>query len=211
MAAATACSDMLEEMGFEATPKREAHTMSAYVPQPNRDTTGGDIPGEQKVRTTLTHSDCLKITDMPANSTLIIVEHVTDGDTVRALNMRDPIRLWGVDAPEVQQNGGTQATEFLRTHLKPGDLIMADILGTDQYGRNLAVISRREEANINHLMVEQGWAFPYYGPGDLKNSCLESAQRFVRTNFRGMWGMQENGGTRPWVWRKQQRETGEEK
>ena len=214
MTGATGCSDMLEDMGFEAEPERKAHTFSRFIPEPNDAITKGHLPPpEQQVDTTLSAGECFNITGQDTDEVIVIVERVIDGDTIRALNLKNSLRLWGIDAPEQDQPGGPQATEFLKRALAPGDIIMAQQTGTDIYGRPLVIISRKGLNNLNHLMVQQGWAFPYHGPGTGPgpNSCLESAQRFARTNQIGMWGMYEDGGVRPWVWRsrlKQQTPTG---
>ena len=76
-------------------------------------------------------------------------------------------------------------------------------MGTDVYDRTLVIITREGKHNINYMMVEYGWAFPYYGEGNPPNSCLESAQRHAMTHSMGLWSTAPNGGTRSWLWRSQ--------
>lgn len=204
MLAAAGCSQTLEDLGFENENKREAHTISPLVPMPNEQITRKDgIAPQPTPDRMLTPEQCHRITEAPIDNVLVIVERVVDGDTIRAVNLPEPLRLWGIDAPETEQPGGEQATAFLESAVAPGDILLAQQIGTDIYGRKLVSIRRENETNINYLMVERGWAFPYYGPGDPPNSCLESAQRFARTHRTGLWLSHENGGTRPWEWRKE--------
>ena len=37
---------------------------------------------------------------------VVVIDSVTDGDTIRAAPLEEPIRLWGIDAPEMDQTAG---------------------------------------------------------------------------------------------------------
>ena len=71
-----------------------------------------------------------------------IVTWVVDGDTVRVRPLDKggravPVRLHGIDAPEVCQNGGTAARDALERQLK-GQLVLIHSQAHDQYGRVIA-------------------------------------------------------------------------
>ena len=193
----------------ESQPQRKAHTYSPLIPvsEDGEDYYYPNGTGQQTgfVRTNLTPDDCQDITDEPAEEGFIIVARIVDGDTIRALNTSEAIRLWGIDAPETDQLGGQHATDHLEYLIMPGEILKTKQTATDQYGRKIMILNRESGANINHLMVQSGWAYPYYGPGDLPNPCLESAQRNARAARRGLWRDNPAGGTRPWDWRHQNR------
>ncbi len=159
----------------------------------------GRLAQQPSTNTRMNREDCKSITDMETDDIIVIVERIVDGDFVATINNESPMRLWGIHAPEGDQPGGQRATDFLSNIIRPGDILMFQHVGEDIYERMLVIISMNNGTNLNHLLVEQVWAFPYYAPGAPQNPCLEAAQRFARTNSRGLWRMQENAGTRPWV------------
>lgn len=95
---------------------------------------------------------------------------VIDGDSLRVAGKN--IRLWGIDAPEMQQvcknrigsyACGRAAQQHLRklTHNKA---LICKGLGNDQYQRLLAVC-RSGSTDLNAMMVRDGFAFAYGGYG----------------------------------------------
>ena len=66
----------------------------------------------------------------------IFIVEVTDGDTV-VTSEGDRIRLWGIDAPEMNQPYGKEATIAL-TGLIHEKKLFAEIIDTDRYGRQVA-------------------------------------------------------------------------
>lgn len=128
------------------------------------------------------------------------VVKVPDGDTVYLSN-GDRIRLLGINAPEIAHRnrpgepGGEQAAEFLR------DLLMVqgegqrvglvdDVQRQDHYKRRLAHLFDDQGNNLNQLMVEQGLAFVYLHPPNLKyaDDYLAAEQR-ARAQQRGLWAL----------------------
>lgn len=189
------CTEWLEDSGRDPS-KPEPHELSPLVPWPE------DRSDAEEKLPIVTPDKCRKITDLTNANMLIEVDRVVDGDTLRASNVREPLRLWSIDAPEADQPGGWQAKEYLESMVAPGDVLLAQNAGTDRYGRILVVLTGREGQNINHRMVEMGWAFPYYGPGEGRNACLESAKRHAQSTKQGVWRIQRYGGVRPWEWRQ---------
>ncbi|MCX7684411.1 MAG: thermonuclease family protein [Acetobacteraceae bacterium] len=92
---------------------------------------------------------------------------VTDGDTLAIAG--HPVRLDGLDAPELRQNCrrsdgspwpcGQMAAEALSLLLR-GEPVVCRVSGADRYGRSLARCwSGGEE--INARLVREGWAVAY--------------------------------------------------
>lgn len=101
------------------------------------------------------------------------VVHVTDGDTFVAdldvwlrWTMRAPVRIVGINAPEMR--GGTPETraaaeaakEWLRARLAAVPVVMAKVVGEDHFGRVLAEVFVNGES-IGDEMIELGLAAPY--------------------------------------------------
>lgn len=107
----------------------------------------------------------------------------TDGDSLTIGSQR--IRLFGIDAPELDQTCVTQdktwqCGEQARTTLASliGDeRIDCRVSGADQYGRSLAKCST-QFLELNEAMVELGWAVAYtqYSP-DYKETETRAKQR----------------------------------
>ncbi len=88
------------------------------------------------------------------------VVHVVDGDSLYLQGFRAQVRLWGVDAPEYNQEGGYAATELLIA-LALGNSVTCRIMDTDKYGRMVARCFLRNGKEINRLMIESGKAREY--------------------------------------------------
>lgn len=91
---------------------------------------------------------------------------ITDGDTIR-LNGA-PIRLYGIDAPELKQScsDGWPAGRLAATHLQSliaGRNVSCERRITDHYGRTVAVCRTGGE-DLGAIMVRDGyaWAFVRY-------------------------------------------------
>lgn len=93
---------------------------------------------------------------------------VTDGDSLTLNNER--IRLWGIDAPELDQscrrNGelypcGETAKARLKSLIGSRE-VACNYLEKDKYGRVLATC-RVGDVALNEAMVESGWAVAYGG------------------------------------------------
>lgn len=143
-----------------------------------------------------------RMTDTHTQRAMAVVDEVIDGDTLRLANRSENVRLWGIDAPESDQPGGTEAKAMLQQLTPPGELLIMEVMpDPGPYGRLIAIVGPPGEQAANHRMVESGWAFHYeaYAP---QNQCLWNAQRQARITQAGLWGRFESGGTRPWEWRR---------
>ena len=131
------------------------------------------------------------------------VEQIIDGDTfVAHTNERsgERVRLWGIDAPESDQPHGDLATAFLQTTIPVNTMVKARHMGTDQYGRILAVIGPDHQLSLNWNMVLTGNAH-HYDHGESQGAlCLSEAQQIARTAKQGLW--RQNDPITPYEWRQ---------
>lgn len=127
---------------------------------------------------------------------------VHDGDTITVFYQLQPvrIRLWGIDAPELKQEDGTESASALRK-LIFGKKILIEPKDKDRYGRLVAVIYVYDTLNVNKWLVKEGWAWVYrrYNK-DPKWLELEQQAREMRL---GLWSDDPN--MPPWEWRFQNR------
>lgn len=90
---------------------------------------------------------------------------VQDGDTITVApsgDARTPVtvRLYGIDAPELGQSGGSEATDYLKQLCPVHKKVSVIGYSTDKYGRTVAlVVSKRKVLNAD--MLEQGHAWVY--------------------------------------------------
>lgn len=94
-----------------------------------------------------------------------VVTYVTDGDTVwvamPAGSTPVKLRLEGIDAPEICQEGGAQAREAL-AHRVLGRAVLVKVRGVDTYGRRIGTLYDETE-DIGQRMVKDGqaWSLRY--------------------------------------------------
>lgn len=146
-------------------------------------------------------------------ATKVTVTRVIDGDTVDVVTssriFRKPqtkrLRLYGIDAPESAQKGGTQSTKYLRKIIGSGKKVWMETNGTDKYGRTVAIIYHRNatrQNSYNHMMVRAGQARAYMGSAQDRPLFMQAEQQ-ARQQHLGIW--QQNNNTAPWDWRKDQK------
>jgi micrococcal nuclease len=97
------------------------------------------------------------------------VQRVVDGDTIDFLvglgfriNYDVRVRLIGINAPERNALGGSEATDYLKAKLPIGKEVFIETFKnpTDKYGRWLATIYL-DEVNLNQLIIADGHAIPF--------------------------------------------------
>ena len=116
------------------------------------------------------------------------------------------LRLYAIDAPEMDQQHGSEAREYLSRLVRNLTDLVLEPVDTDRYGRLVGVLFYQRAGrtrSVNRLMVEQGlarWYSQYGGHG----LGLEQAEREARRRRRGIWSGGES--TAPWEHRRAQRE-----
>ena len=92
-----------------------------------------------------------------------VVTYVVDGDTVYVRPLSGgaarSVRVLGMDAPEICQDGGQAARDALQARIFQRQ-VQIQGQGTDDYGRDLGIIYLGPE-DIGQWMVQQGHAWSY--------------------------------------------------
>ena len=85
------------------------------------------------------------------------VTRVVDGDTFWISSASERIRVWGLDAPEVDMPGGSQATAAL-TALISGQQLTCRQRDIDRYGRIVGQCFLPDGRDITAVMIVSGTA-----------------------------------------------------
>lgn len=80
-----------------------------------------------------------------------------DGDTFTLKGESRRIRIWGLDAPEWNHQGGSEATSTLRS-LISGKRLQCAVLDIDRYGRLVAQCQLPDGRDIAEEMIRSGAA-----------------------------------------------------
>lgn len=88
------------------------------------------------------------------------VSKVVDGDTFTLKGESRRIRVWGLDAPEWNHQGGSAATSTLRG-LISGKQLRCAVLDVDRYGRLVAQCLLPNGSDIAAEMIRSGAATEY--------------------------------------------------
>ncbi len=159
-------------------------------------------------------TDAAKPAAIKAKDRIIVtVVRVIDGDTV-VVKRKDTgkefkVRLWGIDAPEMNQPGGKEAKAWLVEFTK-GIHLRYQHKSKDRYGRSVGVLfwdvdeSRQEFGNepLAYLLISQGdaWHYAKYAP---KEKIYAEAQSMAKRGRLGLW--KGDNPIPPWEWRKGRR------
>ncbi len=140
------------------------------------------------------------------------VRRVVDGDSLvvnygglfSCLRRPFPVRLYGIDAPELAQPYGPEARKELASLVRRGAVRM-DVMATDRYGRTVGLIyaGRRRRESVNVAMVRAGMAYWYRRYGG-RNLGFPEAEAEAKTRRRGVW-RDGRRARRPWDYRADQR------
>ena len=131
------------------------------------------------------------------------VIEVYDGDTITVLSLDEKtkyrIRLFGVDAPEAEQEFGDEARLALHRKIY-GQQVSLAVEDNDIYQRAVAKVYC-DNLYINLAMVNEGYAWYYheYAPRQLD---LPLAEEQAKSRHLGLWG--KKNPQPPWEYRKSQ-------
>jgi micrococcal nuclease len=108
------------------------------------------------------------------------------------------IRLWGIDAPEMNQAFGSRAKQFTGD-LAFGKAVTLRVHDVDRYGRQVAKIILPDGRNLNREIVAAGlaWWYRQYAKHDTE---LERLEAQAKTAKRGLWA--DIDPMPPWEFRK---------
>lgn len=133
------------------------------------------------------------------------VVSVSDGDTITVINNghQEKIRLYGIDAPEKNQEYGQKAREITST-LIAGRNIDVEAKEKDRYGRTVGLVNV-DGQSLNELIIQNGYAWVY------RMYCKESFcsdwikfEANARQQKKGLWA--GSNIVPPWDWRHQPKE-----
>ncbi len=139
----------------------------------------------------------------PASLTLVVVDHVVDGDTldVRAGGRLERVRTVQIDAPESSSvrfgrpdRCGAPAKAYAVTLVRPGATVWLERSGrdsTDRYGRVLALVhlGRADGPTWQERIVRAGWAevLVYRGNATRLLSALRADQAYAKAHVLGVY------------------------
>jgi len=132
-----------------------------------------------------------------------IAQDIYDGDTFK-LNENGQIikiRMFGIDAPEANQEHGKKAGDALRT-LIDGKEIRIRIENKDRYGRTVGEPWLGDSINVSLWMIKNGHGW-WYKSYSKKRTDFEAAEAEAKEKKLGLWA-QENP-TAPWDFRSNEK------
>ncbi len=127
----------------------------------------------------------------PPQATMVQVASITDGDTIRVLigGVNEPLRLIGIDTPEVGDVCAAEATEALKALVENTTIRLdADVSDRDRFGRLLRYVFLADGTFVNERMVGDGWAYAVeYPPDTAWSGVLAATEDAARTAGLGLW------------------------
>ena len=120
--------------------------------------------------------DAASATPLPKKETLTGAAYITDGDTIKI--KKTQIRLFGIDAPELNHPYGKKAKWALHALCK-GHTVRAEITEKDEYGRTVARCYLPDGRDLSAEMVEQGMAidWPKFSGGKYRHLETPDARK----------------------------------
>lgn len=102
--------------------------------------------------------DAKTATPLPAHPVTYGAAYVVDGDSM--VIQKTQIRLFGVDAPELNHPNGIRAKRCLMAMCK-GQSIRAEVLARDAHGRTVAICTLPDGRDLSAEMVKAGLALDW--------------------------------------------------
>ena len=122
---------------------------------------------------------------------------VHDGDTI-TVDDGVRVRLFGIDAPELAQEGGRESRRYL-AELVLHQRVELTVKDTDQYGRGVAQVRLEDGRDVNALMVQAGHAWVYR---KFCRPCYGMRMDETAAKWKGLGLWAQSRPVPPWVWRK---------
>jgi micrococcal nuclease len=113
------------------------------------------------------------------------VVEIVDGDTFFIAN-RQPIRLYGLDAPELTNCYGEEAKKALARLILNKKVELGEILKEARGSRILAMVYADGKL-INEELIKNGFA-RYRGQGNTATKTLKDAGKYARESRLGIYG-----------------------
>jgi endonuclease YncB( thermonuclease family) len=113
------------------------------------------------------------------------------------LNNNKTVRLYGIDAPEMQQPYGKKSRDFLISLVNNKEIKLTQ-KGVDKYGRVIGIIHINGQ-NVNELLIKNGFAWvykKYYNRSRVNWMILEDK---AKRNKLGLW--KQDNPLEPWKFR----------
>jgi micrococcal nuclease len=129
------------------------------------------------------------------------VSAIVDGNTF-TIRFNDgdayDIQLSGIDSPELEQDFGEEAKQFLQKKIF-NKRVKVQLLGKDRWGNRLAVVWLKGEVDLRVELLKEGlaWTAERNPLPELENVRMEA-----KNKGKGLWKASEP--TPPWVFRRQQ-------
>ena len=139
----------------------------------------------------------------------VVEGSIYDGDTLRVERGGEElkIRFCGTDSPEIEQPGGIEARDHLRSLVAQGDGSIGVVpIEKDRYERTVAdlfvTVSAGEEIHLNSQMVMDGHAYHYekYSSSCPQPEVLFMAENIAKEQSAGVWSTPN--AEKPWDYRK---------
>lgn len=112
------------------------------------------------------------------------VVRVVDGDTFQLASGKR-VRLMGVDGPEFDNCGGSEAKTRLTELVKNKEVELREFV-TEAYGRSLALVYVDDKL-VNKIIMEEGWGRPDYRKNS-ERASLTKAYHDAQKAKMGVWG-----------------------
>ena len=158
------------------------------------------------MRAAFTILACLAILGLsvPAVAASYRIAAIVDGDTIIVEPAkggdRTTVRLYGIDAPELDQPHGTAARLFLisKARFKRDDVRPA-MQDKDRYDRIVAIVEIPGVGILQELLLKSGlaWVYPQYC---IDCDAWKAMQEEAKNRGKGLWARGE--AIEPWEWRR---------
>jgi len=143
---------------------------------------------------------CGIVFNLAANEITATVVTIVDGNTIEIEsqeNGRQKIVLLGVDSPELDQDFGREARQFLQKMLLKKS-VKVEFKGKDRRGNHLAIVMIDDD-DIRVSLLKQGLAWTAEKDPD---ADLEPYRVWAERKGKGLWS--DSDPTPPWIYRRQQ-------